>query len=251
MLIRQLYPAPAEVDSREVYAVPGGVRHLRVNMVASVDGAATVQGRVGALTGPADQQLLHELRTQCDVLLVGAGTVRAEGYGPLVLTAPEQGVREARGQAPVPRLAVVSRSLDLDLAAPVFARATAPPLVVTTRTAPADRRKAASDVADVVVAGADDVDLAAALEALAGAGLPQVLSEGGPGMLGQLFRADLVDELCLAVSPIAVGGPDGRITAGAPPDMPRRLGLSTVAERDGFLFLRYVRYRTTGTTVGE
>lgn len=239
MLIRQLLPEPAEVDTLEAYAVPVGVRHVRVNMVASVDGAAAVDGRVGALTGPADQQLLHELRTLCDVLLVGAGTLRAEGYGPLVLTEQEQRARTGRAQAPVPRLAVLSRSLDLDLTAPVFVEATARPLVVTSRAAPADRRRAADRVADVVVAGEDDVDLGLALDLMAGDDLPLVLSEGGPGVLAQLLVGGLVDELCLAISPTVVSGPATRITAGPSFHPSRSLRLSGVAERDGFLFLRY------------
>lgn len=240
MLIRQLHPEPAEVDTLEVYAVPLGRRHVRVNMVSSVDGAAAVEGRVGALTGPADQQLLHELRTLCDVLLVGAGTLRAEGYGALVLTEQEQRARTGRGQVPVPRLAVLSRSLDLDLAGPAFADATARPLVVTSRAASADRREAAGRVADVVVAGQDDVDLGLALDLMADAGLPLVLSEGGPGVLAQLLTARLVDEVCLAISPTVVSGPGTRIAAGPSLRPPRSLRLSGVAERDGFLFLRYV-----------
>jgi riboflavin biosynthesis pyrimidine reductase len=238
MLMRRLHPAgTAEVNALDEYAVPGTGRHLRVNMVAGVDGAAAVGGRVGLLSGTADQVLLHELRTLCDVLLVGAGTIRAEGYGPIRLSDEQQQARRDRDQVPVPRLAVLSRSLDLDFAAPVFTRATARPLVLTTAGAPGHRRADAAQVADVVVAD----DLAGALHQLTDAGLARILSEGGPHVLNQLYAADLVDELCLAIAPVVTGGQDLRITAGPPMVPPRMQRLAAVSEREGFLFLRYTR----------
>lgn len=243
MLMRRLLPDPADgVDTFDAYALPAhGRAHLRVNMVASLDGAAAVEGRVGILSGQADGTLLHELRSLCDVLLVGAGTVRAEGYGPLELTDDQQRRRLDAGQDAVPRLAVLTRSLELDLAAPVFAGATARPLVITTERAPATRRAEAAAVADVVVAGDADVDLGAALAELAGRGLPRVLSEGGPHVLAAMFAADLVDELCLAVAPVVTAGGELRITAGPPLVPPRAMHLAHVLERDEFLFLRYTR----------
>ena len=243
MEMRRLLPHPADaVDSLDAYALPEtGRPHLRVNMVSSIDGAAAVDGRVGILSGKADGVLLHELRSLCDVLLVGAGTIRAEGYGPLELSDDEQQRRLDAGQAAVPRLAVLTRSMDLDLAAPVFTAATARPLVVTTEQAPARRRDEAAAVADVVVAGRDDVDLGAALAELARRGLPRVLSEGGPHVLAAMFTADLVDELCLAVAPVVTAGGELRITAGPPLVPPRPMSLAHVLERDEFLFLRYTR----------
>ena len=243
MLMRRLHPAPAEeVDTFEAYAVPEVTGpHLRANMVTSIDGAAAVEGRVGVLSGRADHDLLHELRALCDVLLVGAGTIRAEGYGPLRPSEEQRARRTAAGLAEVPRLAVLTRTLSLDLAAPVFARATAPPLVLTTERAPADRRAAAAEVSDVLVVGERDVDLSAALHALADHGLPRILSEGGPQVLAELFAADLVDELCLAVAPLVTAGADLRITAGPRLPEARQLRLGHVLEKDEFLFLRYTR----------
>ena len=243
MQMRRLLPDPADaVGTLEAYALPTTDRpHLRVNMVSSIDGGAAVEGRVGILSGQADGALLHELRSLCDVLLVGAGTIRAEGYGPLELSDDEQRRRLDAGQAAVPRLAVLTRSLDLDLAAPVFTAATARPLVVTTEQAPAGRREAAEAVADVVVAGRDDVDLSAALAELGRRGLPRVLSEGGPHVLAAMFAADLVDELCLAVAPVVTAGGELRITAGPALDPARPMNLAHVLEKDEFLFLRYTR----------
>jgi riboflavin biosynthesis pyrimidine reductase len=245
MLLRQLHPEPGPtVDTLEAYALPegdGAGAHLRVNMVTSVDGAAAVDGRVGVLSGTADQVLLHELRLLCDVLLVGAGTIRAEGYGPIRLTEEQQQQRVAAGRQPIPRLAVLTGSLDVDLAGPVFTRATARPLLLTTERAPQGRREEAAGVADVVVAGEESVDLRTAVDALAERGLRRVLSEGGPHVLAQLFAADLVDELCLAVAPVVTAGDDLRITAGPSLRIVKHLSLAQVLEKDDYLFLRYGR----------
>lgn len=243
MLMRRLLPDPRdEVETLDAYALPeGDGPHLRVNMVASIDGAAAVEGRVAVLSGTADGLLLHDLRSLCDVLLVGAGTIRAEGYGPLELTDDQQRRRVAAGQAAVPRLAVLTRSLELDLTAPVFTEATARPLVVTTAEASAARGDQASALADVVVAGRHDVDLGAAVAELAGRGLPRILSEGGPHVLSAMYAADVVDELCLAVAPVVTAGSELRITAGPALEPPKPMQLAHVLERDEFLFLRYTR----------
>jgi len=241
--MRMLLPTPAErVDPADAYAVPGPHRrHLRVNMVSSLDGAAAVSGRVGVLTGPADQELLHLLRSLADVVLVGAGTVRAEGYGALEVDDDIRRRRMAAGQLPEPRLAILTHSIGLDLAGPVFAEGHNRPILVTARDAPADRVDQAREVADVVVAGEQEVDLGTALETLAAEGLPRIHSEGGPHVLAGLIAADLVDELCLTLSPTVTCGDEPRITAGPALQPPRGLTLTQVLEEDDFLFLRYVR----------
>lgn len=163
-------------------------------MVSSVDGAAAVAGRVGALSGSVDDHLLHVLRDLSDVVLVGAGTIRAEGYGPCVVPVDMQQRRRDRGEPAVPPLAVITRRVDLDLSAPLFAAALSRPLMITTASAPPDRLAAAGDVAEVIVVGDDRVDLAGAIAALTGLGLPRILCEGGPHLLAQLYAAGHVDE---------------------------------------------------------
>jgi riboflavin biosynthesis pyrimidine reductase len=230
------------VDAAAAYAYPETAeQYLRVNMVSSVDGAATLDGRVGTLTGPADQALLSLLRALADVLVVGAGTLRAEGYGPLTVPDHLRALRREAGQSAAPRLVVPTRSLDLDLASSAFTEATEPPLVLTTRQAPDEQVRAAEKVAEVVVLGEDAVDLRAMRSLLADHGATRVLCEGGPALLADLFAHDLVDELCLALAPVAVAGTGSRITAGPGLPAPLPLHLAAVAEADEFLFLRYTR----------
>jgi riboflavin biosynthesis pyrimidine reductase len=141
---------------------------------------------------------------------------------------------------------MVSRSLDLDLDAPVFTEPIVPTIVLTCASADATALAAAQEVADVAVVGDEDVDLQTALEALHQRGLRRVHCEGGPHLLAQLVADDLLDELLLTISPLLVGGsaqvPLLRILSGTElPDPPRRLTLQHVLEDDGTLFLRYRR----------
>lgn len=230
--MRRLVPDPGgPVDLRSAYEVPEG-RHVRVNFASSADGAVTVDGRSRGLSSDADRELFHLLRSMSDVVLVGAGTVRAENYG---------GAREAGGTTPP--IAVVSRSLDLDPAARLFTDTQVRPLVLTCDRSPTDRREALTAVADVVVAGDEDVDLDAALAQLAERGLRRVICEGGPHLFGWLLAADLVDELCLTVAPLLAGGTAGRIVAGLASQVTEPMQLLHVLDNDGHLFLRYAVQR--------
>lgn len=241
--MRPLFPGAAvPADPAVVYGdwpAPSGRPGVRVNMIASADGASAVDGTSGGLGGPADRRIYLLLRSLADVALVGAGTVRAEGYGAPALPSELVAAREARGQAPLPRLAVVSRSCDLPWDASLFTSPASRPFVVTVAAAPDDRRARAARVADVVVAGEEIADLERALVALGEAGARAVLCEGGPGLNGQLLRAGLVDELCLTVAPMLVAGAAGRIATGPPLVPPVGLELASALEEDGFLFLRY------------
>jgi riboflavin biosynthesis pyrimidine reductase len=224
--VRQLLPTYLDpVDPMAVYADPpvaAGRPGVRFNMIASVDGATAVDGVAGGLGGKADQDLFALLRTLADVVLVAAGTVRAERYGP----------------SAVP-IAVVTRSCNLDWESRFFTAQDARPVVVTVATAPAEARARAAEVADVVVAGERDVDLAMAVDALGERGWRAVLCEGGPTLNGQLAAAGLLDELCLTLSPRLVGGTAKRLLAGPLLPGPPTLTLASACEQDGFLFLRY------------
>lgn len=212
------------------------------HMVTGLDGTAAVAGRVGALSTATDQELFRRMRQIADVVLVGAETVRREGYGPVRLTDAAQEARVARGQAAIPPLAVVSGSLDLDWTTRAFADAPgdARTLVVTAAAADPARVAEAERVATVVVAGEQRVDPVLALEALAGLGHRVVLCEGGPRWLGEVAAADRLDELCLSVTPV-IGGDPLPICVNPPGAGLRRFALRGVLEDDGTLFLRYER----------
>lgn len=214
-------------DLREAYAgLPAGAPapHERpwvvVGMIASADGATAVEGRSRGLGGPGDTQVFRALRARADAILVGAGTVRDERYGP---PRPGQG-----------RLAIVSATGSLDWAHLAPHR----PWLVTTEEAGA---AAAHLSADVITAGRGTVDLALALRTLyVQHGVRTVVSEGGPSVNGQLVAAGLVDEVCITVAPWLVSGPSARLAHGPAAPAPTRLRLHHVLEDDGWLFLRYV-----------
>jgi riboflavin biosynthesis pyrimidine reductase len=257
--MRQVYPGGSALDDAALddaalaalYAFPDlgapPAHWLRANMVASLDGAATVDGRSGGLSNEADQQVFAMLRAHADVILVGAGTARAEGYGPV---RPEsEGLRWAwlrAGRPPSPPIAVVTRALDLDLGSALLADAPAHArtIVLTTESALPDRRAAAARTAEVIVAGEVSVDLKVAVDALTERGHQRISCEGGPHLLAQLADAGLLDELCLTVSPLLAGPGAGRIVTGGLP-MPGGgtlpFTLAHALEDEGHLLCRYVR----------
>jgi riboflavin biosynthesis pyrimidine reductase len=238
--MRALLPAAsaADVDLAAAYAYPPAP-WVRANMIASADGAAVLDGGTRALSNPADRELIGTLRALADVVLVGAGTARAEGYGPLRPKPARREARVAAGLPPSPRLAVVSAALDLDPAAPMFTAAEVPTVVVTCESASAARLRALSEVAEVVVAGGPRVDAATAVDALCSRGLQHVLCEGGPRLLTDLAVAGRLDELCLTVAPLVVAGDAPRILAGPAVPNPAPMRLAHVLEDHGYLYLRY------------
>jgi riboflavin biosynthesis pyrimidine reductase len=151
--------------------------------------------------------------------------------------------RRDEGQLAGPPLAVVSRSIDVDLASTAFTEVVERPIVVTTELADAERVTQARQVADVLVADERTVDMGLASDLLLKQGLPRMLSEGGPHLLAELYAADLVDELCVAVSPLVACGEGSRLTAGAALPEPHRVHLASVLEGEEFLFLRYTSAR--------
>ncbi|MFF1821962.1 pyrimidine reductase family protein [Kribbella sp. NPDC058245] len=226
----------------EVYRVEDRtVPHLRANFVSSLDGAVEIDGQSKALSSDSDSRIFSMIRRLADVVLVGAGTIRDEGYTPLRLSAASRKWRKANGLAENPTLAVVSSRLELSPVNPIFKSAERP-IVITHEASPPDRREALAEVADLVVLGDSEVDLQAVVEEFAARGMPQILCEGGPHLLGALTAADLVDEFCLALAPLLAGPGSGRVTAGPPTTLTRQLTLATsLGASDDYLFFRYLR----------
>jgi riboflavin biosynthesis pyrimidine reductase len=215
---------------------------VRANFITSLDGAATHDGRTSGLNNAADKRVFDLLRMLSDVVLVGAGTLRIEGYADLRLAEDAVAWRTAQGLPAQPTLAVVSGRLDLQANMDAFSRAPVRPIVFTLREAPLREKRELGRVADVVTCGEARLDVPTMLEALRERRLNQVLCEGGPHLLGTLVEADCLDELCLTVSPVLENGDAGRIVAGAA-QTPRPMRLMGVAAAGDMLMLRYARAR--------
>ncbi|MBT2414212.1 pyrimidine reductase family protein [Streptomyces sp. ISL-12] len=240
------YPEPEPEPEPEPDHGPGGGGPgvwLRANMVSTLDGAAQHDGRSQPISSAADMRIFGTLRALADVVVVGAETVRQEGYRPARARAEFAAARQAAGQGPVPAIAVVSAGLGLDFSLPLFTSPLVPTLVLTGAAAPADRVAAAERAgARVVVAGdGPGVDPARAVAALATLGHRRLLTEGGPRLLGQFVAAGVLDELCLTVSPLLTAGDAQRIAGGPSVAVPRRFELASLLEEEGFLFSRYRR----------
>lgn len=222
----------------DVFAFPQE-NWVRAVFVSSADGAAALDGRAGGLGNAADRRIFSLQRALGDVVLVGAGTVRVEGYEPIRSKSEWAHVRGDR--PPTPPIAVVSGDLSLDPESPLFTDAPeyARTIVITCSDAPPERRKALSAVADVIIAGAERVELGAALDELAARGLRRVTCDGGPILMSWLIAAGRLDELCLTLSPLLVGGDAPRIINGPPIPGASVMSLSILLEEDGYLFALY------------
>jgi riboflavin biosynthesis pyrimidine reductase len=230
----------------DLYDYPEGLQScwVRGNMIASLDGGATDDGKAGGLAGAGDRAVFSLMRHAADVILVGAATVRIENYSGAQLPVAARQERQRRGQAEVPPIAVITRSGNLDPSARLFTRTEVPPLILTTSRFSDDTRRRLGSVAEVIDASGpepDSVDAATVLKILADRGLYRVLTEGGPLFLGTLIENDLLDELCLTVAPILVGGGAKRIVTGLGNVHTKMRRTHLLTDVDGYLYSRYVR----------
>jgi riboflavin biosynthesis pyrimidine reductase len=212
---------------------------IALNMVASVDGATTLDGRVGRLTGPADQALLRLLREESDAVLVGAATVRAEGYSTLLRPEARERRLAARGSAE-PLLCVVSRDANLGPGSPALRAAPGPLIFLTSEGAPLpDAEREVLAIRSTAGAPGEPVTLRPLLARLRSEhGVERVICEGGSTLNAALLAEGVVSELFVAVSPMIAREP------GSPPlvagvTAPVDLELVAHATADNFVFLRY------------
>lgn len=214
----------ADAEIRRLYAQNTmiGRPWVRTNFVATLDGAVAAEdGLSGAMGGAVDTRVFEILRHLSDVILVGAGTARTEGYGPT--------------NRPI---AVVSRSLNLP------ERLVVPgTILITTSDAPAAELARLRKIVDVIAVGEGQIDWAVVMRELAREGLRNVLCEGGPTLHGELIGLDLIDEVCLTIAPVLAAGPAGRI-AHSPLAADRPMTLKHAIDVDGVLLTRWLRKRT-------
>ena len=240
--LRRLYPRPGTTTPAELISrldlgsrAPADRPYLVLNMVASLDGKAAVEGRTQALGGEADRQLFHHLRTQADALLVGAGTVRTERYGRATRSDELRAKREDEGLEPNPLMVIVSGRLDLPPDLPVLQDRDSRVLVATAADHEIDGAEAQVDYART----GDDLPLLLAL-LRERHGVRSVLCEGGPTLNAHLLAAGAVDELFLSLSPKLVGGRGGlTIVAGQALLEPAEAELVWLHEAEGDLFSRW------------
>ncbi|OBG23222.1 pyrimidine reductase family protein [Mycobacterium sp. 852002-51057_SCH5723018] len=217
---------------------------VRANFITSVDGGATADGKSGGMGGPGDRLIFELLRELADVIVVGAGTVRIEGYSGAQLGAADRQRRQARGQGELPPLAIVTKSGRLDRDMAVFTHTEVPPLVLTCTAAAEETRRRLSGLCEVIDCSSGDsgqVDEAALLAVLAGRGMRRVLTEGGPTLLGAFIQHDLLDELCLTMAPYVVGGLARRIATGPGQLLTRMRRAHILSDDAGYLYARYVK----------
>ncbi len=228
------------------YPPAAGRPVVRANAIISLDGSAVTGGTSGGLGGRGDRLLFAVLRELADVIVVGAGTARAETYSGARMTVAARQRRQRRGQSEVPPIALVTRTGDLDRDLAVLTDTEVAPLVLTCSAAAATARARLGGAAQVLDCSAGDpgsVDLATALTRLADRGLMRVLTEGGPSLLGSFAAAGLLDELCLTTAPLIVGGDGGRITAGGREVTARLRRAHLLGDGEGYLYARYTRER--------
>ena len=250
--MRRLHPDPSDVTPEEATTglgladlAPEERPYLVLNMIATADGAATLEGRTRALGDDVDREVFHGLRTQVDCVMVGAGTARIERYGRLVRDPERRERRTAAGLAPDPLACVVSGTLDLPADLPLLQDGDSRVVVITGSDA------SLPDVpAEVEYLRADSgreprPALTPFMRRLRSEhGVRSILCEGGPRLNASLLDEDLVDELFLTLAPKLAGGtPEITIAAGSPLPAPFELELVTCHEAAGSLYLRYRRRR--------
>jgi riboflavin biosynthesis pyrimidine reductase len=238
--MRRLYPTARSIDSSAElegeYLVTAD-RHVRANFVITLDGAVELGGRSSPLSSEADQAAFMAMRAVADVIMVGAGTVRDEHYGPVRFDSAVEVRRQARQQAPVPALAIVTNRANLDPSARVFTGDNK--VLVLTCAAAAKQRPDLTAVAELIACGDESVDLGIAVEELYARGLGRILCEGGPTLFRALLNAGLIDEFCCTTSPRLAGPGHRGLLGDQTISSPIGLTLSAVLEGDGMLLARY------------
>lgn len=244
--LQQLFPSPAELapDPQEealtaLYDstdIPQDRPRVQSNMVQSLDGKiAGADGLSGTISSPADKRVFAVLRALADVVVVGASTVREEGYTRLPARQRFAEARRARGQEPAPVLAIITGSGNLDVDH-LTSAGSGRIIVFTTSDDDEVLRRLRSSMSEVI--RVDSADPHTVLDGLAQRGFKRALCEGGPSLLGEWAAAGAIDEMCVTTSPLLVGGDGPGILGRVELDSPAGLRLLSAVEGDSTLMLR-------------
>lgn len=241
-------PPIDEDELYRLYSYPAEMTRcvVRGNAIASLDGAATTAGTSGGLGGAGDRWLFAVQRELADVIVVGAGTARAESYGGARMSVAQRIRRQTRGQAEVPPIALVTATGQVERDMAVRTGSEVPPLVMTCTASVGVARERVGATAEVVDCSGSDpdrVDLAVLLDRLAERGLLRVLTEGGPTLLGEFVAQGVLDEMCLTSAPLLLGGNAVRTAQGGTEVLTRLRLAHLLSDDDGYLYARYVRFR--------
>ena len=239
-------PDLTDDELRDLYEYPADITApwIRMNFVSSIDGAVTIDGSSTGLGTPADKKVFGILRELADVVLVGAGTARTEGYKGVRTNEARRQRRLERGLTAVPPIAVVSTHASVDPESFLLTDTSVPPIILTSTDASSERkaalRKAGAEVFEI---GTGSVPSEAILRTLDELGLHRVLCEGGPTLFGQLIEDDAVDELCMTTSPLLTGGASGRISK-SPNGVRNQMACRHIlTDEDATMLSRWVRAR--------
>jgi riboflavin biosynthesis pyrimidine reductase len=241
-MLRAVHPASSPVDD-PVGLYMGDERRadgrpwVALNFITSADGGTALEGKSSQLGDADDKAVFQALRTVPDVILVGAGTVAAEDYGPVTLDQARRERRIAAGLTEVPVLAIVSGRLNLDPERRVFSDPEHRPIVITGPEASPVKLAMLGDAADVVIL--EELTAATILGRFGAAGT--ILCEGGPTLAGRFVAEGLLDELNLTLAPTLIGGSSSRLARGPGADPPLEMRLDRALMGDRSLFLRYLR----------
>jgi 5-amino-6-(5-phosphoribosylamino)uracil reductase len=245
MALHRIHPEPTALEPAEAISglgwgelAPPERPYLALNMVSTADGKAAVEGRTRAISSETDRAIFHQLRTQADAVMAGAGTVRTERYGPIAKNDELRQKRKREGLDPNPLAVIVSGSLHLPVDLPLLQDPESRVIILTRSR---DELSGHRAQVDYLRSEGGTFDLRPLMERLRSEyGVRSVLCEGGPTLNASLLPYGLVDELFLTVAPTMAGGADAlTIVAGAP--LPEMITLELVwALEDGSeLYLRY------------
>ena len=234
--LQVLLPPGSSVDevvgSLRARGAPEDRPYVVANFVATVDGSVALGGESGSIAkyAPGDRPLFRALREQVDAVLAGTATITREGYRRLIWDPAVRERRVAAGRAADPLAVVLARSGEVPEGVPMLDDPQQPKRVFTGSSA----------------------DPVAALAALRHEdGVELLLCEGGPRLLGDLVRRDLVDELFITMAPVLAGGVPEATLLGGPADRPRPLDLLALFTEGGGLHARYAMLATGETPSPE